>query len=88
MASGLVTITNLLDAGSELLAANTTGTSIVASYAAPTLTLTGSDTVAHYQQVLRTVTYNNTSQNPTTTTRALNFQVNDGALKATCSRAR
>src|SRR5262249_23258667 len=60
-ASATVTITNILNPGLETLAATTTGTSIGASYAAPTLTLTGSDTVAHYQQVLQTVTYNNTS---------------------------
>src|SRR6185369_4284830 len=31
------------------------------------------------QTALRTVTYNNTSDNPTTTTRVVSFQVNDGA---------
>ena len=80
LASAVVTITNLLDSGAETLAANTAGTSIVAVYSAPTLTLTGSDTVAHYQQVLRSVTYNNSSQNPTTTARAISFKVNDGTL--------
>jgi hypothetical protein len=80
LASGTVTITNLLNAGAEFLAANTAGTSITASYAAPTLTLSGSDTKANYQQVLRTVTYNNTSQNPNATNRSISFVVNDGAL--------
>ncbi|HEX3528831.1 MAG TPA: Ig-like domain-containing protein [Thermoanaerobaculia bacterium] len=83
LASAAVTITNLLDSGSEVLAATTTGTSITAVYAAPTLTLTGSDTVAHYQQVLRSVTYNNTSQNPTTTTRSISFVANDGTANST-----
>jgi len=82
LASAAVTITNLLDSGSEVLAATTTGTSITAVYAAPTLTLTGSDTVAHYQQVLRSVTYNNTSQNPTTTTRVISFVANDGTANS------
>jgi VCBS repeat-containing protein len=78
LASATVTITNLLNAGAETLAATTAGTSISASYAAPTLTLAGSDTVAHYQQVLRSVTYANSSQNPNTTARSLSFQTNDG----------
>ena len=90
--SATVTITNILDGpaggagtniiagtvGSEILAATTTGTAIVAVYSAPTLTLTGSDTVANYRQVLRSVTYANTSQNPTTTPRNLTFRVSDG----------
>lgn len=51
----------------DVLAANTSGTSITATYdtAAFTLTLNGTDTLAHYQQVLRTVAYSSTSQNPT-----------------------
>ncbi len=59
-----VTLTNPLDGVLETLAANTTGTSITASYNSGTgqLTLSGSDTVAHYQAVLRTVTYNNSSE--------------------------
>src|SRR5262249_33957030 len=80
--SATVTITNLLNAGSEFLAATTSGTSITASYVAPTLTLTGSDTLAHYQQVLQSVTYNNASQNPSTTTRVISFVANDGALNS------
>ena len=64
--SATVTITNLLNAGAEILAASTAGTSIAASYVAPTLTLTGPDTLANYQAVLRSVTYLNSSQNPTT----------------------
>ncbi|QTA82016.1 HYR domain-containing protein [Desulfonema limicola] len=43
------------------------------------LTLTGSDTLANYQAALRAVTYENTSENPDTTTRTLTFTVNDGA---------
>ena len=81
--SATVTISNLLDTSLETLAATTTGTSITASYVAPTLTLSGSDTKAHYQQVLQSVTYNDSSQNPSTTTRTLNFVANDGALDST-----
>ena len=73
LTSATVAITNLLDAGAETLAANTGGTSITALYVAPTLTLTGPDTVANFQQVLRTVTYDNSSQNPNTTARSLDW---------------
>ncbi|MEO8381418.1 MAG: Ig-like domain-containing protein, partial [Acidobacteriota bacterium] len=44
-----------------------------------TLTLSGSDTVANYQTALRNVLYNNTSDNPSTATRTVSWQVNDGA---------
>src|SRR5262249_46864610 len=46
---------------------STAGTTITASYNAgtETLTLTGSDTVAHYQQVLDSVAFASTSHNPT-----------------------
>ena len=72
----------------DTLAAATTGTSIIASYNTATgvLTLTGSDTVAHYQSVLDSVTYISTSANPTNSgadlSRALSWQVNDGTLNS------
>ena len=81
LSSLTVTITNLLDGASELLSADTSGTSISASYDGGTgvLTLSGSDSVANYQQVLRTVSYDNTSENPTTTIRSITFVANDGS---------
>ena len=68
-----VTITNLQDGVAESLSANTGGTGITASYnsGSGVLTLSGTDSVANYQQVLRTVTYNNTSQDPNTTDRVI-----------------
>ena len=77
-----VTLTNLLDSGSEILAADTTGTSIVASYdgVSGVLTLTGSDTIANYRQVLATVTYDNGEATPNTTDRVIEVVANDGAL--------
>src|SRR5262249_55126764 len=70
----------------DVLTANTAGTSIVALYnsTTETLTLTGSDTAAHYQQVLDSVTFSsginpansNSNLNPS---RTLNWVVNDGA---------
>ena len=82
-----ITITNPLDGANEILAADTTGTSITASYDSGTgvLSLTGADSVANYQQVLRTVTYNNTSNAPDVTPRTLTFVVNDGIIDSELS---
>jgi hypothetical protein len=72
----------------DTLAANVAGTSITAHYDATVgrLTFTGSDTLAHYQQVLRTVTYSSTSNNPTDSglhpSRTIDWQVNDGGSTA------
>src|SRR5262249_47706498 len=66
-------------------AANVSGTIITASSnaATETLALTGSDTFAHYSQVLDSVTFNSTSLNPTNygsnTTRTVTWVVNDGS---------
>ncbi|NND96522.1 MAG: hypothetical protein HKN47_04235, partial [Pirellulaceae bacterium] len=75
-----VTITNLQDAGSEILAADTSGTSISASYDSGTgvLTLSGTDTVANYQQVLQSVTYDHLSATPDYTDRVITFVASDG----------
>ena len=70
----------------DVLAANTTGTSITASYNAATgtltLTLTGSDTAAHYQTVLRSATIDTSGVDPTNAganpSRTLSWVVNDG----------
>ncbi|MBN1416062.1 MAG: T9SS type A sorting domain-containing protein [Bacteroidales bacterium] len=43
-----------------------------------TLALTGNSLVANYQAALRNVKYENTSENPTATTRTITFRVNDG----------
>ena len=50
-----------------------------------TLTLTGSDTLANYQAALRSVTYQNTSENPSTATRTVSFTVNDGTADSNTS---
>jgi len=68
----------------DVLAANVSGTSITASYnaATETLTLSGSDTLEHYQQVLDSVTFT-TGANPTNfgsnPTRTLTWTINDGS---------
>ncbi|HEX8521233.1 MAG TPA: hypothetical protein VF669_03185, partial [Tepidisphaeraceae bacterium] len=45
-----------------------------------TLTLLGSASVSDYQQALRSITYNNTSEAPSAAARTIRFTVNDGAL--------
>jgi len=80
-----VTITNLMDPGNETLAATTAGTNISASYDSGTgvLSLIGTDTLAMYDQVLRTITYDNTSSEPETTNRAITFVTSDGSFSST-----
>jgi hypothetical protein len=48
----------------DVLTANTSGTAISQSWNGTNLALTGSDSVANYQQVLRTIQYNNTLTGP------------------------
>lgn len=74
-----IAITNLLDGPAESLAAATAGTNITAAYdsAMGVLTLSGTDTVAHYQQVLRTVTYNNVSEGPNAADRSISVVAHD-----------
>ena len=78
LTSVTVTLTNLLDINSETLSVDTTGTSITASYDSGVLTLSGPDSLANYQQVLRTVTYDNNSQSPDESARVITFEVSDG----------
>ena len=67
----------------DALAANATGTAITAIYdpTTETLQMTGVDTLANYQAVLRSVTYTITSSDPTNggtdTTRTITVQVQD-----------
>ncbi len=84
LASITATITGGANAN-NVLSATTTGTSISASYNAGSgvLTLSGSDTLAHYQQVLRTVKYNNTAGGPGAGPVTVSFVANDGALNST-----
>ena len=84
MVSATVSFTAGFATGQDLLSATTSATNITANYNSATgvLTLSGSDTKANYQSVLRSVTYENTSENPSTTLRTLSFQVSDGALSS------
>jgi hypothetical protein len=75
-----VHILNLQDVGNEILNVDTSGTSISASYNAQTgvLSLFGADSLANYQQVLRTLTYNDLAKAPEPLDRDIAFTVNDG----------
>lgn len=98
MAAASVTISPGSFVTGDTLAVVTAGTSIVANYNALTgvLTLTGTDSTAHYQQVLRSLTFSSTSDDPTINTtrpsRNLTYSVTDansdgaGAQTATSTR--
>ena len=80
--SALILILNAPDKDREVLAADTTSTTIVTEYNDETaqLTLTGNATVEDYSNVLATVTYTNTYAhpgNPATIQRKVYFFVND-----------
>jgi len=87
LASATVSITSGFLTG-DTLAATTTGTTITASYNTSTgvLSLSGSDSLAHYQQVLDSITYSSTSQNPTNSgadpSRTVSWVLNDGTLNS------
>jgi Domain of unknown function (DUF4347)/FG-GAP-like repeat len=85
LANATVAISNSFAGDGDVLAVSTAGTSITASYnsTSETLTLSGSDTLAHYQQVLDSVAFSSTSDNPTNygsnLSRVLTWTVNDGS---------
>lgn len=92
LVSATIRLTNDLDAHRETLAVITTGTNIVATLgpagASRTLTLSGFDSRSAYQQVLRTVTYNNTVALPNTAQRLIEFTLNDGSLASAVAVSR
>jgi hypothetical protein len=85
--SATVAIVSGFSAGQDVLAF-TASAGITGSYNSATgvLTLTGTATVAAWQQVLRSVTYQNTSDDPSTAARVLRFSVSDGARPGTAER--
>ncbi len=78
-----MTVTLTSPATGDVLAASTTGTSITQSYSAGTLTLSGVDTLADYQSVLRTVTYNNMAGGPGAVVETASITANDGTFTST-----
>ncbi|SDK18862.1 VCBS repeat-containing protein, partial [Bradyrhizobium sp. Rc2d] len=76
-----VSITGNFASGQDVLGF-TNQNGIIGSYNASTgvLILTGSATVAQYQSALRSVTYFNSSDDPSGAIRTISYQVNDGSL--------
>lgn len=76
---------NFVSGQDTLVFVNQSG--ITGSYDAGTgiLTLSGAASVASYQTALRSITYSNTSDNPTTAARTVEFIVNDGADSSAAS---
>ena len=77
LAGVTITITNLFNGAAESLNATAIG-NITSTYnpTTGTLTLSGTDTIANYRQVLNSLTYNNTAAATANTT--IEFVVNDG----------
>ncbi|MEH1950820.1 MAG: tandem-95 repeat protein, partial [Nostoc sp.] len=84
LSGATVSITSGFASTQDILAF-TSQNGITGSYNSNTgvLTLTGSSSLANYQTVLRSVTYTNSSDNPSTTPRTVSFVVNDGASNST-----
>jgi hypothetical protein len=94
VSSATVTLARRWDGAAETLSVDTSGTPIAAAFEQPgtdsvVLRLTGTGTLAEYQQVLRTVRYSNASDRPTVTTngrfptelrRGVSFALSDGGL--------
>ena len=91
LAGARVAVGNGFAGDGDLLSASTAGTAIAASYnsSSETLTLSGADTLAHYQQVLDTVTFLSSSQNPTNygsnLSRVLSWTLDDGSASSNLS---
>ncbi len=77
--SATIQITGNYQNGQDVLAFTDIGP-ITGSWNAVTgtMTLSGTDSQANYQAALRTVTYQNTSDDPSTLTRTVSFTVDDG----------
>lgn len=87
--SATVTITNLLNPGSEVLSVEGAGGDVTAQYdpATGVLTLTGAASPARYAQLLRSVKYHNYSFQADATPRAIEFAVNDGDADSLIARS-
>ena len=77
LSSATVSISSNFASGQDVLGF-TNQNGITGSYSAGVLSLSGSSSVANYQTALRSVTYYNSSDSPSTLTRTISFQVNDG----------
>ncbi len=78
--SATVTISGYFPAEDKLVFADSVNITGYWDALSGTLTLTGTDSVANYQLALRSITYENTSELPSTLPRTISFAVNDGGL--------
>lgn len=76
--SATVRIVNPWDGDAERLDVNTLGTPIVKRYQGNTLTLTGTATAAAYEAILQSLTYENTSSQPSAADRVIQVLLQDG----------
>ena len=77
--SATIQITGNYASGQDVLAfTDTPSITGIWNTGSGTMTLSGSDTLANYEAALRSVTYQNTSDNPSTPTRTVSFTVDDG----------
>lgn len=76
-----VAITSGFTSGQDTLTFATNTAGITGNFNPTTgvLLLSGSATLAQYQEALRSIAYSNGSENPSTTDRAITFTVNDGS---------
>jgi hypothetical protein len=81
---GTVSITSNFSSadGDSLNFTNTAAISGTYNSSTGVLTLTGNATVASYQTALRSITFSNTSENPSIATRTVSFQVTDTSAAA------
>ena len=79
LSAAVVTISSGYQQGADVLSAVGQDGITVGTFDAVTgsITLTGTASIASYQAVLRLVTFENTSDNPTTDTREITFQITD-----------
>jgi len=75
--SATVQITTGFSPGEDVLNINTVA-GVSSTYTNGVLAISGNASVADYQTMLRSVTYDNTSDMPSTTNRSITFTVNDG----------
>jgi hypothetical protein len=83
LASATVSITGNFLGGQDVLSfTNQNGITGIYNGATGVMTLNGSSSLANYQTALRSVMYQNTSQDPSTATRTVSFLVNDGSANS------
>ncbi len=78
LASATVQITAGFQAGADVLACPGVCFGLTAGYSGSTLTLSGNASLLTYRDALRSVTYENTSDDPTTAPRTVTWIGNDG----------